>query len=103
MKESIQRAFGYLQGNKVKLGIASWLRTNIPHYPAEGPFASIPRKSKKPSVPRRHYPQLRRHVPSSHSLRRLGPGLVAPPSLDTWSKLTYAPQNARRVSLATVT
>ena len=32
-----------------------------------------------------------------------GPVAVAPPSLDAWPKLEYAPQNARRVNLATVT
>jgi fumarate hydratase class I len=32
-----------------------------------------------------------------------GPVAVAPPSLDAWPKLQYAPQNARRVDLATVT
>jgi fumarate hydratase class I len=32
-----------------------------------------------------------------------GPVAVAPPSLDAWPKLEYAPQNARRVSLDTVT
>ena len=32
-----------------------------------------------------------------------GPVAVAPPSLDAWPKLTYAPTNARRVNLATVT
>jgi fumarate hydratase class I len=32
-----------------------------------------------------------------------GPVSVAPPSLDAWPKLAYAPQNARRVDLATVT
>ncbi len=32
-----------------------------------------------------------------------GPVAVAPPSLAAWPKLTYAPRNARRVSLATVT
>jgi fumarate hydratase class I len=31
-----------------------------------------------------------------------GPVAVAPPSLDAWPKLTYAPQNARRVNLAAV-
>ena len=32
-----------------------------------------------------------------------GPVSVAPPSLDAWPKLEYAPQNARRVNLDTVT
>jgi fumarate hydratase class I len=32
-----------------------------------------------------------------------GPVAVAPPSLDLWPKLEYAPQNARRVNLDTVT
>jgi fumarate hydratase class I len=32
-----------------------------------------------------------------------GPVQVAPPSLDAWPKLAYAPQNARRVDLNTVT
>ena len=32
-----------------------------------------------------------------------GPVAVAPPDLDAWPKLTYAPTNARRVNLATVT
>ncbi len=32
-----------------------------------------------------------------------GPVAVAPPSLDAWPKLTYSPQNARRVNLDTVT
>ncbi|HXE06469.1 MAG TPA: fumarate hydratase [Acidobacteriaceae bacterium] len=32
-----------------------------------------------------------------------GPVAVAPPDLSLWPKLTYAPTNARRVSLATVT
>jgi fumarate hydratase, class I len=32
-----------------------------------------------------------------------GPVAVAPPSLDAWPKLEYAPQNARRVDLSTVT
>jgi fumarate hydratase class I len=32
-----------------------------------------------------------------------GPVAVAPPDLAAWPKLTYAPQNARRVNLATVT
>ena len=32
-----------------------------------------------------------------------GPVAVEPPSLDLWPKLTYAPQNARRVNLDTVT
>ena len=32
-----------------------------------------------------------------------GPVAVAPPNLDLWPKLTYAPTNARRVDLATVT
>jgi fumarate hydratase class I len=32
-----------------------------------------------------------------------GPVAVAPPSLDAWPKLEYAPANARRVNLATVT
>ena len=32
-----------------------------------------------------------------------GPVSVAPPSLDAWPKLAYAPQNARRVNLDTVT
>jgi fumarate hydratase class I len=32
-----------------------------------------------------------------------GPVAVAPPSLDAWPKLDYAPQNARRVNLDTVT
>ncbi len=32
-----------------------------------------------------------------------GPVMVAPPSLDAWPKLAYAPQNARRVNLDTVT
>ena len=32
-----------------------------------------------------------------------GPVAVAPPSLDLWPKLDYAPQNARRVDLGTVT
>jgi fumarate hydratase class I len=32
-----------------------------------------------------------------------GPVAVAPPSLDAWPKLSYAPHNARRVDLATVT
>jgi fumarate hydratase class I len=32
-----------------------------------------------------------------------GPVAVAPPSLDAWPKLAYAPQNARRVNLDTVT
>jgi fumarate hydratase class I len=32
-----------------------------------------------------------------------GPVAVAPPPLDLWPKLEYAPQNARRVDLATVT
>jgi fumarate hydratase class I len=32
-----------------------------------------------------------------------GPVAVAPPSLDAWPKLAYAPQNARRVDLNTVT
>jgi fumarate hydratase, class I len=32
-----------------------------------------------------------------------GPAQLEPPSLDDWPKLTYAPTNARRVDLATVT
>ncbi len=32
-----------------------------------------------------------------------GPAKLDPPSLDDWPKLTYAPTNARRVDLATVT
>jgi fumarate hydratase class I len=32
-----------------------------------------------------------------------GPVAVEPPSLDAWPKLSYAPRNARRVDLATVT
>jgi fumarate hydratase class I len=32
-----------------------------------------------------------------------GPVMVAPPSLDAWPKLEYAPQNARRVNLDTIT
>jgi fumarate hydratase class I len=32
-----------------------------------------------------------------------GPVAVAPPSLDAWPKIAYAPQNARRVSLDSVT
>ena len=32
-----------------------------------------------------------------------GPAKLEPPSLDDWPKLTYAPTNARRVDLATVT
>jgi fumarate hydratase class I len=32
-----------------------------------------------------------------------GPVAVAPPSLDLWPKLAYAPQNARRVNLDTIT
>jgi fumarate hydratase class I len=32
-----------------------------------------------------------------------GPVAVAPPNLDAWPKLEYAPRNARRVDLATVT
>ncbi len=32
-----------------------------------------------------------------------GPAKLEPPSLDDWPKLTYAPANARRVDLATVT
>ncbi len=32
-----------------------------------------------------------------------GPVSVAPPSLDAWPRLTYAPTNARRVNLAAVT
>jgi fumarate hydratase class I len=32
-----------------------------------------------------------------------GPVMVAPPSLDAWPKLAYAPHNARRVNLNTVT
>ncbi len=32
-----------------------------------------------------------------------GPVMLEPPSLDAWPKLTYSPQNARRVNLDTVT
>lgn len=32
-----------------------------------------------------------------------GPAMLTPPSLDDWPKLTYAPTNARRIDLATVT
>jgi fumarate hydratase class I len=32
-----------------------------------------------------------------------GPVAVEPPSLDAWPRISYAPQNARRVDLATVT
>ena len=34
-----------------------------------------------------------------HGLDGSGPVQVAPPSLDAWPKLAYAPQNARRVNL----
>jgi fumarate hydratase class I len=32
-----------------------------------------------------------------------GPVMLEPPSLDAWPKLTYSPQNARRVNLDTIT
>ena len=49
-------------------------------------------------------------IPNCAAMRHLhihldgsGPVAVAPPSLDAWPKLEYAPHNARRVNLDTVT